>query len=351
MFGIGEPIEQLIGTSAAGIVLRIKDTFADPADFVRRTGTAFTAREPVDGEQIDCADGRTFECDYWPVLVDGDYRGDLWLAWDMSERKALADQRERLLAAELAAREAAEQSQARLAEQNVRLQELDEAKTQFISTMSHELRTPLTSIISFTELIMDDGQELSKDTMASLSVIQRNAERLLQLVSDLLLLSRLEHGVIPLDLAPVTVPDVVGDAVRSASATAAERGITVQVTAAAGPTVQGDRLRLQQVLDNLLSNAIKYSAEGGKVRVEASSDGQRWRIDVADNGIGIPAAELPQLFDRFVRASNARKAGLPGTGLGLSIVKAITELHGGSAEVRSAVGHGTTFSVYLPVRR
>ena len=351
MFSIGEPIEQLIGTSAAGIVLRIKDTFADPADFVRRTGAAFTAREPVSGEQIDCVDGRTFECDYWPVLVDGAYRGDLWLAWDMSERKALADQRERLLAAELAAREAAEQAQATLAEQNVRLQELDEAKTQFVSTMSHELRTPLTSIISFTELIMDDGQELSKDTMASLAVVQRNAERLLQLVSDLLLLSRLEHGVIPLDLAPVNVPDVIGDAVRSASATAAERGITVQVTAAAGPTVQGDRLRLQQVLDNLLSNAIKYSAEGGEVRVDASSDGQRWRIDVADNGIGIPAAELPQLFDRFVRASNARKAGLPGTGLGLSIVKAITELHGGTAEVRSAVGHGTTFSVCLPVRR
>ncbi len=349
MLGIAEPGDQIIGTSAGEMVLRIKDVFADPTEFVRRTGIAFTARQPVDGQEIKCADGRTLECDYWPVFVDGDYRGDLWLVWDMSERKAFADQRERLLEAELAAREAAEQSEARLAEQNARLQALDGAKTQFISTMSHELRTPLTSIISFTELIMDDARELSPDTVSSLSVIHRNADRLLHLVGELLLLSRLEHGVIPLDLASVSVPDLVSDAVRSASASAAGSGITLDATVVPGPPVQANPVRLGQVLDNLLSNAIKYTGQDGKVEVKASHDGQRWRIDVADNGIGIPAGELGRLFDRFVRASNARLAGLPGTGLGLAVVKAITELHGGSVEVCSVVDQGSTFSVYLPV--
>ena len=123
----------------------------------------------------------------------------------------------------------------------------------------------------------------------------------------------------------------------------------MQVAAADGPPIQADLLRLQQVLDNLLSNAIKFSAQGGRVRVEASLAGQMWQIDVTDDGIGIPADELGQLFGRFVRASNARTAGLPGTGLGLSVVKAITELHGGHVELRSTVGSGTTFSVYLPV--
>jgi signal transduction histidine kinase len=123
----------------------------------------------------------------------------------------------------------------------------------------------------------------------------------------------------------------------------------VQVAAAHGPPIQADLLRLQQVLDNLLSNAIKFSSQGGRVRVEASLAGQMWQIDVTDDGIGIPADELGQLFGRFVRASNARTAGLPGTGLGLSVVKAITELHGGHVELRSTVGSGTTFSVYLPV--
>jgi signal transduction histidine kinase len=123
----------------------------------------------------------------------------------------------------------------------------------------------------------------------------------------------------------------------------------VQASVADGPPIQADLLRLQQVLDNLLSNAIKFSGPDGRVRVEASHDGQMWRIDVTDDGIGIPADDLGRLFGRFVRASNARMAGLPGTGLGLSVVKAITELHGGRVEVRSTVGHGTTFSVYLPV--
>ena len=349
LFGIvGEP-GQLVGTRTARTALRISRVFADPDDFLRQARSRLVCRQPVDAEDIACADGRTLEWDYAPVFVDGNYRGNLWGVGDVTARQLQADQRQRLLEAELAAREAAEHSQFRLAEQNARLQELDQAKTQFFATMSHELRTPLTSIVSFTELILDAKQELTPDTVSALAVIQRNAERLLRLVGDLLLLSRLEAGGIPLDLAPVSVSDLIGEAIRSASATASERDITVQASVADGPPIQADLLRLQQVLDNLLSNAIKFSGPDGRVRVEASHDGQIWRIDVTDDGIGIPADDLGRLFGRFVRASNARMAGLPGTGLGLSVVKAITELHGGRVEVRSTVGHGTTFSVYLPV--
>jgi PAS domain S-box-containing protein len=350
MFGIGGGPGQLVGTTAARTAIRIRRVFADPDEFLRRAGELLAGRRPVAEMEFVAADGRTIECDFAPVFVDGDYRGIMWGVADVTHRQQLKEERQRLLEAEAAAREASERAQANLAEQNVRLQQLDEAKTQFISTMSHELRTPLTSIISFTELVMDDEHELSQETVGSLSVIQRNAERLLRLVGDLLLLSRLENGAIPLDLATVSVPDLIAEAVRSASAVAADRSITVQVAGPKGPPVQGDPLRLRQVIDNLLSNAIKYTGKDGKIRVEATHDDQRWRVDVADDGIGIPPDELGHLFDRFVRASNARTAGLPGTGLGLSVVKAITELHGGSVQVRSIVGHGTTFSVYLPVR-
>ena len=349
LFGIAEQPSQLIGGLTARIGFRIRRVFADPDEFIRRASELVARRRPVVLEEIACADGRTLEWDFAPVFVDGDYRGNLWGVADATDRQQLTEQRERLLEAELTAREAAESAQLRLAEQNARLRELDEAKTQFISTMSHELRTPLTSIVSFTELIMDDEEELSEETASSLSVIQRNAERLLRLVGDLLLLDRLAAGVIPLELAAVSVPDLVADTARSASATAADRKITIDVSAADGPAVQADRLRLEQVLDNLLSNAIKFSRQDGRVLVDAAHDGRRWRIDVADDGIGIPADDLSRLFGRFVRASNARTAGLPGTGLGLSVVKAITELHGGSVEVRSTVGQGTTFSVYLPI--
>jgi PAS domain S-box-containing protein len=349
MFGIGGGPGQLVGTTAARAAVRIRRAFADPDEFLRRASELLAGRRPVAEQEFAAADGRTIECDFAPVFVDGGYRGIMWGVADVTHRQVLKEERERLLEAEAAARAAAELAQVSLTEQNVRLQDLDEAKSQFISTMSHELRTPLTSIIAFAELIMDDEHELTPDTVSSLSVIQRNAERLLRLVGDLLLLSRLEAGAIPLDLAAVSVPDLVGEVVRSGSATAAERGIMIEAATAGGPPVQADRLRLQQVLDNLLSNAIKYSGQDGKVRVEAAHDDRRWRIDVTDNGIGIPADELGQLFGRFVRASNARLAGLPGTGLGLSVVKAITELHGGTVEVRSTVGAGTTFSVFLPI--
>jgi PAS domain S-box-containing protein len=351
MFGIVGGPSQLIGTAAARAAFRIRRAFADPDEFLHRATELQTGRLPVAEQEFAAADGRTIECDFAPVFVNGGFRGNMWGVADVTHRQVLKEEREHLLEVEAAAREAAEQARVSLAEQNVRLQELDEAKTQFISTMSHELRTPLTSIISFTGLIMDDEHELSEDTVSSLSVIQRNAERLLRLVGDLLLFSRLDAGAIPLDLAAVSVPDLVAEAVRSESATAAERGVTLDAAVADGPPVQADQLRLQQVLDNLLSNAIKYIGQHGRVLVEATHDGRRWQIDVTDDGIGIPADELGQLFGRFVRGSNARTAGLPGTGLGLSVVKAITELHGGSVEVRSAVGRGTTFTVFLPISR
>jgi signal transduction histidine kinase len=103
-----------------------------------------------------------------------------------------------------------------------------------------------------------------------------------------------------------------------------------------------------QVLDNLIANAVKFSPRNRRVHVQAAYDGRRWRIDVTDSGIGIPPDEAGQLFNRFVRASNARTAGLPGTGLGLSIVKVLVEMHGGQVKVISVLGRGSTFSVYLP---
>ena len=206
--------------------------------------------------------------------------------------------------------------------------------------------------MSFSELMRAETQALTADGAQFLDIIERNAHRLLRLVGDLLLLSKLESGAVPLELEPVSVPEVAGEAARAASARATKHGVTVHFSADEGPLIQADRARLAQVIDNLIVNAVKFSGSNGLVRVDAiwdgGNDGGGWRIDVADNGIGIPPEEIGQLFGRFVRASNARTAGLPGTGLGLSIVKAITELHGGHVTVESTLGQGTTFSVYLP---
>jgi PAS domain S-box-containing protein len=348
MFGLDDP-PALVGTSARAVVRRINCVFADPAGFVRRVWQVLRARQPLSGEQIQCADGRTVECDYWPILVDGRFRGDLWLTWDMSDRKELEQQRMAALEAELAARQLAEQAQRQLAAQNERLQRIDEARNQFLAIVSHELRTPLTSIVSFIELIRGEAGALTPEGLSFLDIIERNADRLHRLIGDLLMLDRVEAGALPLDLATVSITELVTEAVRAATPGAAKQGVTLELSAFPGPPVTGDSRRLMQVLDNLIANAVKFSHRNGLVRVGAVCDQGSWRIDVADSGIGIPPEEADQLFSRFVRGSNARTAGLPGSGLGLSIVKVLTEMHGGHVAVRSTLGRGSTFSVFLPV--
>jgi PAS domain S-box-containing protein len=347
MFGIDDP-GALTGTPAASVMHRISGVFADPDQFIRRVTEAYRTRRPLSGEQARSADGRTLECDYWPVLADGRYRGSLWLAWDMSDRKELEEQRMAALEAELAARQLAEQAQLQLAEQNERLRRLDEARNQVLAVVSHELRTPLTSIVSFIELIRGEAEGLSPDGLSFLDIIERNADRLHRLVGDLLMLDRLEAGGLPLDLDAVSVPELVAEAVRAATPGAVKQGVTLEVEAASGPPMDGDWRRLMQVLDNLIANAVKFSHRDRTVRVTATFGQGTWRIDVADSGIGIPPDEADQLFMRFARASNAQTSGLPGSGLGLSIVKVLTEMHGGHVEVDSALGQGSTFSVFLP---
>jgi PAS domain S-box-containing protein len=268
---------------------------------------------------------------------------------DVTEVDRLEEQREQTLEAELAARAMAEQAQRQLLEQNEQLRRLDEARNQFLAIVSHELRTPLTSIVSFSELIRAEADGLTPEGVSFLNIIERNADRLHRLVGDLLMLDRLEAGALPLDLAPVSVPDLIAEAVSSASAGAAKQGVIIESTTGQGPAVPGDQRRLLQVFDNLIANAVKFSNRNSRVRVTAAFPDRSWRIDVTDSGIGIPADEAGQLFNRFVRASNARTSGLPGTGLGLSIVKVLVEMHGGHVEVDSTLGRGSTFSVYLPV--
>ena len=227
----------------------------------------------------------------------------------------------------------------------------DQQRAQFLAAVSHELRTPLTSIISFSELLRGEAGSLSSDGVRFLGIIERNADRLLRLIDDVLMLNRIEAGGLPLDLAEVSLPELAADAVKSAVPAAARSGVTIHLDASQGPLVQADPRRVAQVLDNLIGNAVKFSHVDGLVRVRLRFTGGTWRIDVSDTGIGIPPEEAARLFGPFVRASNARIAGLPGTGLGLTIVKLIVDMHQGRVAVDSVLDKGTTVSVFLPVHQ
>jgi PAS domain S-box-containing protein len=236
-------------------------------------------------------------------------------------------------------------------EQNERLRKLDRMKDEFIALVSHELRTPLTSICGYLELLLQDDvmAELPDDRHNWLEVIDRNAERLLRLVEDLLLTAQASAGSLALDKAELDVATVVEQAVQAGAPVAAARGIALTSVTEPLPLANGDRLRIGQVIDNLVSNALKFTPQGGSVEVRTYRHNGAVRIEVADTGMGVPEAEQDHLFERFFRTARAQEEAIPGVGLGLSIAKAIVEAHDGRISMRSAEGVGTTFCVDLPV--
>lgn len=231
-------------------------------------------------------------------------------------------------------------------------QESSRLKDEFVSLISHELRTPLSSILGYLELTLDDQENpLSDEQREYLGVVERNANRLLALVGDLLFAAQVEAGRFSLARKPVGVGAVVAESVESLRQRAVTGGVDLRLEPLAEEVeLDADRVRLGQAFDNLLSNAIKFTPPGGAVTVRLSADATAGTVTITfrDTGIGIPEAEISHLWERFFRASTATGKAVPGTGLGLPIVRAIVQAHGGTIDVRSTVGEGTTFAVALP---
>lgn len=256
---------------------------------------------------------------------------------------------DRLRRDERAARSEAQSAQRKLLAQNQQLLEADRLKDEFVALISHDLRTPLTSIIGYLELTLDD-HNLTEEQRGFLGIADRNADRLLRLVNDLLFVARLEAGQLDLHPTELDLAAVVRQSVEEAKPRATAGGIELTCEAGAVSAVQADKGRMFQLVDNLISNAIKFTPAGGDVRVSVTPVNGVVRLEVADTGIGIEPEEQQRLFERFFRTSTASEHQIPGTGLGLYITRAIVEAHGGSIAVRSDPGEGTAFSVDLPAR-
>ncbi|MFU8947103.1 ATP-binding protein [Mycetocola zhadangensis] len=230
--------------------------------------------------------------------------------------------------------------------------EVSRFKDEFIGLVSHELRTPLSSILGYLELMRDDSDSpLADEQKLYLGVAERNAQRLLGLVGDLLFTAQTSAGGFPLKVDDISPGDVISAAVDSARPIAETAGVHVEMEGLPSALmIRGDKSRLGQAIDNLVSNAIKFTPRGGSVCVglaERDDDG-RVEITVRDTGLGIPAAELDQLFTRFFRATTATANAVPGVGLGLVITKSIVQAHGGELDVSSVEGEGTVFTLRLP---
>ena len=229
--------------------------------------------------------------------------------------------------------------------------EIADMKNEFVSTVSHELRTPLTSIKGYVDLILDGSAgEISEMQQEFLGIVKENSDRLVELINEMLDISRIESGRVHLKVEPLDIAESVNGAVDTFRAVLAQSGRSIDVSVARNlPKVAADRDRVGQVLVNLISNALKYSPGGGKTIVSAKRDGDFVVVSVTDQGLGITREDQKRLFTKFYRVDSAMTREIGGTGLGLSICKTIIQLLGGSIGVKSKSGHGSTFWFSLPL--
>jgi len=265
------------------------------------------------------------------------------LTRDLTERRraeameVASQQREEILDAERTARMTAQRA--------------TQLKDEFLATLSHELRTPLSAILGWTQVLLKGHASNAVDQRRAIEVIDRNARAQVQLIDDLLDLSRIMTGKLRLDLRQIAILDVVRAAIDSAAPAAATKEIRlISLLDPGRAVVNGDASRLQQVVWNLLTNAIKFTPRGGQVQVLLQRVNSHIELSVSDTGIGIPASFLPQVFERFSQRDGSSTRAHGGLGLGLAICKQLVELHGGTIRAASpGEGRGATFSVDLPV--
>ena len=225
-----------------------------------------------------------------------------------------------------------------------------QAKSQFLANMSHELRTPLTAVIGLSDLLLMERDPLVPRQREYLEGVASSGRHLLALVNDVLDLAKIEAGKTELKLESVPIHDAIEEGLTTISSLATTRGVILEpTTLVAVPNVRADRVRLRQILYNLISNAVKFTDRGGRVQVRARRDEDRVSIAVMDTGIGIATRDLSRLYRSFEQLTLPSGDRPGGTGLGLALTKRLVEMHGGTIDVESELGVGTTFTVRIPV--
>ena len=239
-----------------------------------------------------------------------------------------------------------------LAQANEALVRLNKMKSDFVSAVSHELRTPLTSIKGYTALVKAGKLgPVTREQSERLEKINRNTDYLSNLISDLLDIARIEAGRIGMVIRPTDLGRVIDNVLDLLAPQTKEKELRMQVRLAKElPSVPADENHLQRVFINLLSNAIRFTPQKGTLSIRVSPTDSALLVEVADSGIGMPAADVAQLFTEFFRADNVINRERKGTGLGLVLVKRIVEAHGGKIAVESEIGKGTTFRFTLPLK-
>ena len=228
------------------------------------------------------------------------------------------------------------------------LRKLEKLRTEFVSNVTHELKTPITSIRGFIETLKNGAINNKDVSLRFLDIIDIEAERLHELINDILLLSEIENRHSDTDLERIDLSSIIDDVFEVMQNIAIEKNISLINNTGEKIIIKANRNRMKQMILNLVDNAVKYNVPNGSVTVSAENAGGKVIICVRDTGIGIPSQHIPRIFERFYRVDKGRSRSMGGTGLGLSIVKHIVNLYNGIIKVNSEVGKGTEFIIQLP---
>jgi PAS domain S-box-containing protein len=232
---------------------------------------------------------------------------------------------------------------------NREVERANRLKSEFLASMSHELRTPLHTIIGFTELLAEELEgPLNEKQKRFVTHVHKDAIHLLELINDVLDLSKIESGRLELDIRSIDLAAVLTDTLEGIEHAASAKNIRIENAVPAGANVMADRVRLREILTNLLSNAVKFTPEGGRVEIRASRENGFVRIEVSDTGIGISPDDQQVIFDKFRQVGATTRGVREGTGLGLAIVRNLVEMHGGTVSVKSVPGEGSSFWFTIP---
>jgi PAS domain S-box-containing protein len=268
---------------------------------------------------------------------------------DISERK-LAD--DRLRAAQARYTHTLTETNRELELRNREIERANRLKSEFLASMSHELRTPLHTIIGFSELLGEQMEgPLTEKQKRWINHIHNDSLHLLELINDILDLSKIEAGRLELRPEPFEFIGVVTESLASVRTLAQAKSLALETAVDVPMAVEADRLRLKQILVNLLSNAVKFTPEGGRVHVGAHVDADLLVVSITDTGIGIPKEEHESIFDKFHQVGATTKGVREGTGLGLPITRRLVEQHGGRISVESEPERGSRFTFTIPIRR
>lgn len=329
LFNIPAPPEALVGADCAAMAEQFKLHFAEPQRFLDQVDETLLAGETRQAVLLELADGRWLERSYTPVLLGGAHGGHLWQYVDVTERRK----------GEEALREAVASARA-----------ANRAKSEFLARMSHEIRTPLNSVLGMSELLLDTPMEDSQ--RAWLRGVHTNANALLYLINDVLDMARIEAGEVNLNHLPLNPRALAEEIAESFASRAA--GQNISLVCLVGPSVpfkvEGDPVRLRQVLANLVANAVKYTDQGGvEIRVthRLLQGTSALRLEVRDSGVGIPADQQDRIFEKYAQVKKGVRGG---TGLGLHITKHLVETMGGSMGLESTLGKGSRFTATVPIQ-